>query len=47
MTSFIFFIPRGVDFSDEVFFGGRVIAAVNKRWGGGGWAQIIFLGSWL
>ena len=24
-----------------------MIAAVNKGWGGGGWAQIIFLGSWL
>ena len=25
--------------------GGRVIAAVNKGWGGGGWVKIIFLGS--
>ena len=45
MTSFIF-IPRGVDFPDESSLG-TVIAAVNKGWGGGGWAQIIFLGSWL
>ena len=47
LYDFLYFLSERRGFFRWVFFGGRVIAAVNKRWGGGGWAQIIFLGSWL